>query len=395
MSGPLAGIRVVEMATTISGPYAAMLLGDLGAEVVKVEEPRAGEAGRTMGCLIRGESTIFLGLNRNKKSLTLNLRDERGRGILYRLVAKSDVFLHNFVPGTAERLRVDYESLQRVNPGVICCAISAFGECGPLREKPAIDLIVQGMTGVMAITGDEEGPPTKVGYAVPDVTAALLATVGILIGLLHRRETGRGRKITISMYDAQVWSLAARLGEALLTGVPLRRTGNEHPQIAPYDVYQSSDQRQVSVAAFNEKLWRRLCQALGREDLLADPRFGTNRDRVVNRTALRTELEAVFRQRTAAEILQLLEHADVPCGPVLEFSEVVAGLPTVSPTMLLEVEHPTVGRVPMVGLPIKLEGVPERPATAAPRLGAHTSEILRDLGMAAEEIDALRRDAVV
>src|ERR687884_1408047 len=316
MTLPLDGIQVVDLSRALPGPFCSMMLGDMGADVLKVEQPGVGDNARSWGPPFQGgESTYFLSVNRNKRSLSLNLRDARGAEVLRRLVARSDVLLENFVPGTLDRLGFDYAACRAIRPDLIYCSISGFGQVGPERERAAYDQILQGLGGIMSVTGEVDGPPMRVGIAIADITAGMFAAYAVLVALYHRERTGEGQMIDTSLLDGQLATLTYQAGRYFATGEPPHSSGNQHPTIVPYGVYRAAD-AYFNLAVGTEDLWRRFCKALGLEDLCADPRFATNRERLRHRDELNALLEPLFAARTIAEIEALMAEAGVPCGAV-------------------------------------------------------------------------------
>ncbi|MGB9903616.1 MAG: CaiB/BaiF CoA transferase family protein [Desulfotomaculales bacterium] len=393
---PLSGVRVLDLSRVLAGPYCGMVLADLGAEVIKLELPGRGDDARSYGPFVGSESAYFLSLNRNKKSLTLNLKDEKGKAIFLRLVEKFDILLENFRPGTMEKLGLGYDRLAQVNPRLIYAAISGFGHTGPYRLKPAYDVVVQGMGGIMSITGHPGGPPTRVGASIGDITAALFAVSGILAALNVRHETGKGQKVDVAMLDCQVAILENAIARYEVTGQVPGRIGNRHPSITPFSSVPAADGYLV-VAIGNDSLWARFCRLVGREDLVASPLYRTNKDRTDNWDSLERELEKIFAARTVDEWLGLLEAAGIPCGPINTIDRVVSDPQVQAREMVVEVEHPVAGRLKMAGCPIKMSATPAgKIRKPAPLLGQHSREVLsRYLGLTDEEIELLKKQGVI
>lgn len=393
---PLAGLRILDLTRVLAGPYCTQVLADLGAEVVKVEVPGVGDDARHFGPFLGGESAYFMSLNRNKRSVTLNLKDPRGRDLFLRLVERFDVLVENYRPGTMEKLGVGYERLARVHPGLVYAAVSGFGQTGPYRLKPAYDVVVQGMGGIMSITGQPGGPPTRVGASVGDITTGLFAAIGILAALRARERTGVGQLVDVSMLDCQVAILENAIARYEVSGQVPGRIGNRHPSISPFSSVPAADGYLI-VAIGNDALWEKFCRLVGREDLLADEAFRTNHDRTEHWDRLEGVLREVFAAKTVAEWLELLEGAGIPCGPIQAIDQVVADPQVRARGMIVEMDHPVAGRLPMAGSPIQLStggtaGAPE----PSPGLGEHTDEALAAwLGLDAEELAALRRDGVI
>lgn len=397
MSRPLDGITVLDLTRVLSGPYCTMQLADMGAEVLKVEIPGKGDDTRHFGPPFQnGESAYFVSINRNKKSITLNLKHEKGKEILQRLIQKVDILVENFRPGTMEGLGFGYEILSRLNPRLIYCAISGFGHTGPDRLRPGYDLVVQGEGGVMSLTGEPDGPPYKVGVSFADIVAGMNATQGILLALLARGKTGKGQKVDISMLDCQVSLLTYQAGIYFFTGQSPNRMGNLHPTLAPYETFKCKGEEYINVAVGNDSLWEKFCQVLDLELLRTDERFVTNQKRVENHGALRQALDPVFAQKDRQEWLTLLQKAGIPCGSIKNVAEVCSDPQVLAREMVVEIEHPKIGKTKVAGVPIKLSETPGAVMTPPPLLGEHTEAVLTSmLGFSAEEIAALRTEKVI
>lgn len=392
---PLEGVRVLDLTRVLAGPFCTMLLSDLGAEVVKVERPGSGDDSRAFTPFVGGESAYFMSINRGKKSITVNLKHPKGKELILRLAKFCDVLVENFRPGVMEELGLGYSVLREVNPRLIYASISGFGQTGPYREKPAYDLIIQGISGMMSITGPDADHPTKVGSSIADIFAGVFGAIGILAALRAREVTGRGQWVDVAMLDSMLAVLENALARYFATGVPPRPMGNRHPSIAPFSSIKASD-GYVNVACGNDELWRSFCEALGLKPLLEDPRFSTNSKRVEHMD----ELERAIQERTSSmkveEILGKLEAAGVPCGPINDVSQVVRDAQVLAREMIVEVLHPKAGRVKVPGVPIKLSETPGEVKSPAPLLGEHTDEVLSSLlGLSSEEISALRREGAI
>jgi crotonobetainyl-CoA:carnitine CoA-transferase CaiB-like acyl-CoA transferase len=391
----LEGIKILDLTRYLAGPYCSMILGDLGAEVVKVERPKTGDGSRQWGPpFIHGESAYFLSINRNKKSMTINLRTEKGREIVRKMASTYDVFIENYRPGIVQKLGLDYETLSKNNPQLIYCSISGFGQTGPYREKPSYDIVGQAMGGLMSLTGEENRPPIKIGVAISDIFAGMYATIGILSALVARRNHGHGQMIDVSLLDGLVSILSHQAGNFLVSGNDPIRLGSAHPTIAPYQAFQAADSYFV-IAVGNDALWQRFCRGLNLPELATDPRFATNPDRVRNRDKLTQILNTIFMEKPALEWLSVIEQAGVPCGPVLQLSEVFKDPQVLHRRMVEEIKHPSAGTIRVVGTPLKLSSTPATIRTPPPVLGEHTYDILRDLGYNETEIEEFIRSNVL
>jgi formyl-CoA transferase len=393
---PLEGLRVVDLTRVLSGPYCTMQLGDMGAEVIKVEQPGKGDDTRAFAPPFQGdEAAYFLSVNRNKKSITLDMKSERGKEVLWRLVEGSDILVENFRPGAMDRLGFGYDAVKARRPMMVYASISGFGATGPQRDRPGYDVIVQGEAGIMDITGPRDGAPHKVGAAIGDLVSGLYATQGILAALYASRATGQGQHVTISMYEAVASLLTFNASIYYATGNAPRRRGNEHPTIVPYETFEAAD-GWINLGVANDDLWRRFCSGAERPDLIEDPRFAKASDRVRNREVLVPLVKAIVKDRTRDEWLARLDKAGVPSGAIRTVGEVCDGNLLKARTMVAEMPHATAGRVKAIKNAVHLSDTPLDSYQAPPRLGEHTREVLTGLlGYTAGEYDALLRDKVV
>jgi crotonobetainyl-CoA:carnitine CoA-transferase CaiB-like acyl-CoA transferase len=376
VAGALDGIRVADFSRVLAGPLCTMILGDLGADVIKVERPGAGDETRGWGPPFVGElSTYFVSVNRNKRSIALDLDDANDLAVARRLADRSDVVVENFRPGTMERFGLGYADLEPAHPGLVYCSIGGFPPGD--EDRPAYDVLIQAMSGLMSLTGPEGGPPTKVGVALVDVIAGLNAAIGIVATLRSRERSGRGQRVAVNLFDASVAALVNQASAYLGAGVVPAPMGNAHPSIVPYQTFDASD-RAFVVAAANDRFFDRLCAAAGLPDLASDGRFRTNADRVRNRAELIPVLQSAFRTRTAGEWLDGLQAAGVPAGPVRTLAEVFDS--PAGARMALRLDHPVVGPVPSAADPLMLSATPVTYRRPPPRLGEHSDEIRRELG---------------
>ena len=396
MKRALDGLKILDFTRVLSGPYATMLLGDLGAEVVKIEPPGGDESRSWPPLLKNGESGYFSVLNRNKRSLVLNLKDPRAKEIACDLAAAADVVVENFTPGVSDKLGIGYERLKSKNPALIYCAISGFGQDGPYRDKKAYDPIIQGMTGLMSITGERDGPPAKVGIPITDLVAANHAVTAILAAYIHRLKTGEGQFIDVALYDGMISLLTIMAMDYFATGKSPGRWGLDHIHRVPARAFKARDGRWVQVAATSDPMYAAFCRTLGEEALIDDPRFSTNRLRVENREAIMPILEAKIREKDAAQWLAVFAAAGIPCGPILDIAEVFADPNVAARGLLFSMPHPVEGEVLQLAAPFKCALTPANPLRRPPLLGEHGAEVLSEmLGMHKERIAQLRHDGVI
>jgi crotonobetainyl-CoA:carnitine CoA-transferase CaiB-like acyl-CoA transferase len=392
---PLLGVRILELGQIIAGTYGGQVLSDLGADVIKIESPE-GDLGRNPSVApYRGVSGLFLTFNRNKRSVVIDLKTDSGRGVFYDLVRVCDVVVDNFRSGVLERLKVDYGTLSKINPRIIQCSVTGFGIAGEYKDYPALDIIVQAMSGHMAITGEPDRPPVRVGIPLADLSGGIFACKGILAALFDRERSGNGRRVELSMYDSML-NLLSYMGTMWLTNGEIpSRPGSSHDYTVPWQAFEASDGH-VVVATRQEIFWKRLCDALGASALAEDPRFATNALRVENRAALVPQLERLFRERTVDEWLALLRKAEVPAAPVNNLDRAFAEPPVAEREMIVEYDHPDVGRVRLPGNPIKMSGVTGTISKPAPRLGEHTDAVLHELlALTPDRIAALRAEGAI
>jgi formyl-CoA transferase/CoA:oxalate CoA-transferase len=395
MSQVLKGIKVLDLTRALAGPYCTMLLADYGAEVIKVELPGTGDDTRGWGPpFVEGESAYFMSINRNKKSLTLDMKNPKSKDILERMIKQSDVLVENFRPGAADRLGLGYEQVKKINPKIIYCSISGFGQDGPYRELPGFDQTLQGMGGMMSITGEPDGPPMKVGVAIADISGGMFAAFGIMLALFHREKTGKGQWVDTSLLDSQIAWLTYRAGEFFASGKLPEKVGSGHPMIVPYQAFKAKDEY-INIAAGNDQLWKRFCKVINMENIMDDPKFVTNAKRVENRKELIAILSKIIETKTGAEWLKLLEDAGIPAGPIYTLDKLFSDPQVLHRKMMVELTHPKAGKIKVTGVPVKLSEAPGEITAPPPLLGQHNKEVLKDLGYSAEEIEKLIADKVV
>lgn len=394
MTDALTGIRVLESTQHLAGPSCAMFLADMGAEVIKIERPGQGDAARILGRLQNGESPMYTALNRNKLSLTLNYKDPRAVHIFMQLAAASDIIVENNRPGVMDRLGLGYVAVKAVNPQIIYASLSGFGQTGPYRDRGGYDTIAQGMSGIMSATGNEGAPPAKAGVPLVDIGTGLFTAYGILAAYIHRQRTGEGQYLDMALLDCalafSIWEAAA----VFSGGEVPRPLGSMHRRNQPHGAFKTQD-GYLCIAADQQHHWKTFCERTGLEPLLHDPRFATNRDRVENRHALQTEMEAALVHKTSHEWNDILAAAGVPCGPVYRYDQVFTDPQVQHRQMAVDVEHATAGRLTITNTPLKLSATPGRVRLPAPVLGQHTDDILRRLGYDQATIAHYHDDGVI
>ena len=393
MTSPLDGIRVLDVTQVMAGPYCAMVLCDMGADVIKVEAP-AGDSSRRMAGAEGGDSAAFNAVNRGKRGIVVDLKAARGQAILRRLAAAADVLVENYRPGVMARFGLDYPSLAEANPGLVYASISGYGQTGPAAGKGGFDLVAQGVSGLMSVTGEPDRPPVKVGVPLTDLGAGLFAVIGVLAALQHRTRTGRGQHVDTALVDAGLALSVWEATELFSTGRAPLPLGSAHRMSAPYQAVRCSD-GYITLGAANDRIFGRLAHLLGHPEWVGDPAFASDGSRVRHRERLAAAIEAVTATRPRAHWLAELDAHGVPCGPIQDYREVMDDPQVRAREMVVETEHPTLGTISTLGTPIKLSSTPLTPGRPAPLLGQHTDEILREAGFGAGEIAALRADGIV
>ena len=395
MTAPLSGVRVLDFTRWLAGPYATTILGDMGADVIKIERPGEGDGTRNVDdVFVKGLSSYHLGLNRSKRSIAIDVADPDGRDLVKKMAETADVVIENFRPDVMSRLGLSYEVMQAINPRLIYCSISSFGPTGPLQRKAGMDLIIQAMGGVMGLTGEPGGLPYRVGAPIADFVGAYQAVVGVSLALLARAQTGQGQKVDVALIDGQMSLLANYVPGFFVNGIPSGPVGVGHPQLAPYQLFTTADGHLI-IACLTEEFWRRLCRVLQLEQLVDDPRFRRNADRVQNRSELIPLIEAVVSRYTSAKLAELLDQADVPCAPVQSLAELFDDPQVKENEMILDLVHPRAGAYKAIGMPVKLRGTPAQVHRSAAELGEHTREILREFHIDGATVDRLLAKGVL
>jgi CoA:oxalate CoA-transferase len=388
---PLENVVVIDLTRILSGPFCTMLLADFGARVIKIEPPGYGDESRLLGPHINSESTFFMSVNRGKQSMTLNLKTEEGRALLKELIKRADILVENYRPGTMKKWGLGYEDVRNLNPKLIYASISGFGQSGPYMKLPAYDIVVQGMSGIMSITGQQDGPPTRVGTSIGDIVPGLFTMIGIMMALYHRTFTGEGQRLDIAMLDSLVAILENAIARYQVQKEVPKPIGNRHPAITPFDSFSTKD-GYIIVAAGNPKLFEQLCTLLGLPGLVEDERFSEYASRHQHEKELKPILDMAFSRYTQAQALAMLEKAGIPCGPINTIDRIMKDPQVTDRDMMVDMEHPIAGMLKLAGIPIKMSLTPGAVERPSPILGQHTDQILREfLGKTKAEIDELRR----
>lgn len=391
----LEGIKVLDLSRTLAGPFSTMMLGDMGADIIKVEQPGSGdETRRFTPPTWNGESCYYLSSNRNKRSITIDLKSSEGKEIIYKLVKEADILVENFRTGTMEELGFGYNQLKEMNPRLIYCSISGFGRTGPEKNKPGYDLLLQGFSGLMSLTGDPDRPPVKVGTSTVDINTGMFAAYAMITALFAREKSGKGQFIDVSLLDSQLAILNYLGTNFFATGKPAKRFGSGHPTIVPYQAFQAKDM-DIILAVANDRLWEKCCKGFGWSDLLEDSRFRINDDRVANREVLVGIINERFSQLESEEIFERMDHAGVPCGPIHTVDQIFSHPHVQAREMILEINHPVIPDLKVPGFPVKFSETPAQLKKHPPLLGEHTDEILMGLGYSEEEIIAMKKENIL
>lgn len=394
MKQSLEGIKILDLTRVLAGPYATMILADLGADVIKIEMPNTGDDSRAFGPFVEQESAYFMSLNRNKRSITLNLKSNTAKELFIEMVKEADVVVENFRPGTMEKLGLGYDELKKINPRIIYAASSGFGHTGPYSKRAAYDGVVQAMGGIMSITGEKNGKPTRVGPSIGDIAAGMFTSIGILAALQYRNVAGVGQKVDVAMLDCQVAMLENAISRYVVTGEVPGPAGNRHSSIVPFEPFETRD-GEIMIAAGNDALWAKLCEVMERNDLIEHELFKTNALRNNNYDTLRPLIAESIKTKTTGQWQEILDNAGVPNGPINSVDKVLEDPQVIARDMIVEVEHPVAGKLKMPGVPIKLSETPGNIRRPAPVLGQHTDEILKELlGLSDEKISELKKENI-
>ncbi len=394
MTAALDNIKVVDLTRTLAGPFCTMMLGDMGADVVKIEEPQHGDETRSWTPFWNGESTQFVSFNRNKRSFGINLKEPEAIEIVLALAADADVMVESFRAGALDRMGLGYQAVKQINPDIVYCSISGYGRTGPMADKPGYDLIIQAYSGLMNLTGEPDGPPLRVGFSLVDLFTGMMAYGSVMTALYHRDKTGEGQWLEAALLDGQVAAMSYHGTGYLGTGVEPHRLGSGHPSLVPYQSFPAADGYFILGCA-NDGLWGRMCQAIDRPDLPKDPRFMTNTERVAHRSECIQLLSDIFQTETVSHWVSKIEEAGVPCGPINRVSDVVNDPQVLSRNMVVEIPHPNIPDLKVPYSPLKLAETPPSVRRPPPLLGQHNEEILSELGYAAESIAKLRQKGVI
>jgi crotonobetainyl-CoA:carnitine CoA-transferase CaiB-like acyl-CoA transferase len=394
MALPLAGIRVLDIASMLAGPYGATMLGDMGADVIKIEPPY-GDESRAIGVKVENDSGFYVGINRNKRSIVLDLTTPEGKELYFRLVRTADIIVDNLRPQAKAKLGVTYEENCKYNPKIVCISVSAFGQDGPYAGRPGIDPLAQALSGLMSVTGEKGGQPLKAGPAIADATCANLVAFAAIVGLWTREQQGIGQQIEVSLLDGQIHIQPSQVGQFFLCHYVQPRVGNASPFYAPYGTFTCRDGRDIQIASFNNKFFHNICRAIGREDLINDPRFPTGEDRLARESELNAEIQKAFSQFDSDEMLRRLAKEDCMAAPVNNYEQTFTDPQVIHNQMSVEVNHARVGKVKVGGIPVKLKKTPGAVRLAPPTLGQHTREVLQELGLNDSDLEKLLQKGVI